>query len=86
MRCQYCNKKLWLFVSANRPFCSELHEVAYQSELATQGLRRLLDPRFAGQEKRAPVPEPLNTRLMRKASGARFSGERCFPSTKERLA
>ena len=34
MHCLYCKKRLWLFFSKERVFCSNRHEVAYNDELS----------------------------------------------------
>jgi hypothetical protein len=46
MRCLYCNKRLGLFSSKRRLFCSELHETAYHDERSGLAMRRVLDPLF----------------------------------------
>ena len=55
MQCLYCNKRLGLFASKKRPFCSELHEVAYQDEQAGVAMRRVMDPLFTLPVKAAPL-------------------------------
>jgi hypothetical protein len=55
MQCLYCKTRLGLFASRKRPFCSELHEVAYQEEHAEVAMRRVLDPMFTAPVKRPPL-------------------------------
>jgi hypothetical protein len=47
MQCLYCSKRLGLFASRKRPFCSESHQVAYQYQLSVAAMRRVLDPIYA---------------------------------------
>ena len=58
MQCLYCKKKLGLFASKKKPFCSDLHEVAYQDELAGLALRRVMDPLFTDPVQKAPLQMP----------------------------
>ncbi len=55
MQCLYCNKRLGLFASKKRPFCSELHEVAYQDEQSGVAMRRVMDPLFTLPVKASPL-------------------------------
>lgn len=57
MECLYCHKRLGFFASKKRPFCSELHEVAYQDEQQGLALRRVLDPLFTEPARRAPLQQ-----------------------------
>ena len=41
MHCLYCKKRLWLFFSKERTFCSKLHEAAYHNELSA--MNRLME-------------------------------------------
>jgi hypothetical protein len=41
MHCLYCNKRLWLFFSKERVFCSKLHEAAYHDGLSA--MNRLME-------------------------------------------
>jgi hypothetical protein len=41
MHCLYCKKRLWLFFSKERLFCSSLHEAAYHDELSA--MNRLVE-------------------------------------------
>ena len=41
MHCLYCKKRLWLFFSKERLFCSNLHEAAYYDELSA--MNRLVE-------------------------------------------
>src|ERR1700761_4953257 len=63
MQCLYCKKRLGLFASKKRQFCSELHEVAYHDEQSGLAMRRVLDPLFTAaaktpQVRTAPTPPP----------------------------
>jgi len=53
MYCLYCNKRLGLFASRKRPFCSESHESAYHNEQAGLALRRIMDPIFTKSGQKA---------------------------------
>jgi hypothetical protein len=55
MQCLYCKKKLGLFASRKRPFCSEQHEVAFNDEQAGLAMRRVLDPLFTEPVQKAPL-------------------------------
>ena len=66
MECLYCHKKLGLFASKKRPFCSELHEVAYHDEQAGVALRRVLDPLFTEPVQKAPLPRPAPPKAPKK--------------------
>jgi len=44
MQCLYCQKKLGMFASRKRPFCSQSHEESYYDEQSGTALRRLLEP------------------------------------------
>src|SRR5438132_10544225 len=44
MQCLYCQKRLGIFASKKRQFCSQLHEDWYQEEQSGSAIRRLLDP------------------------------------------
>jgi hypothetical protein len=44
MQCLYCHKRLGLFASKKRPFCSQQHEDRYHREQVGSALRRLLAP------------------------------------------
>ena len=57
MECLYCHKRLGFFASKKRPFCSELHEVAYQDEQQGLALRRVLDPLFTDPVRKAPLQQ-----------------------------
>lgn len=62
MECLYCKKKLGLFASKRRPFCSEQHEVAYNDENAGLAMRRVMDPLFTEptpKEQLASPPEAV---------------------------
>src|SRR5580693_9258376 len=41
MHCLYCKKRLWLFFSKEREFCSKLHEATYHEELSA--MNRLME-------------------------------------------
>jgi hypothetical protein len=41
MYCLYCKKRLWMFFSKERLFCSKLHEAAYQDGLSA--MNRLME-------------------------------------------
>jgi hypothetical protein len=41
MHCLYCKKRLWLFFSKERLFCSSLHEAAYHDEMSA--MNRLVE-------------------------------------------
>src|SRR5271170_5247154 len=43
MHCLYCKKRLWLFFSKERLFCSKLHEAAYHNEQSGSAMRRLME-------------------------------------------
>lgn len=59
MQCLYCKKKLGLFASKKRQFCSEDHEAAYNEEQASIALQRVLDPMFTGRLQKQPLqPAP----------------------------
>ncbi len=61
MQCLYCKRKLGLFASKKRPFCSEQHAVAYQDEQAGLALRRVMDPLFTAPAEKVPLqPGPRN--------------------------
>jgi hypothetical protein len=66
MQCLYCKTRLRLFASKKRPFCSESHEIAYQSEQAGLAMRRVLDPMFTAPVK--PPPLPVTPELKRPAA------------------
>jgi hypothetical protein len=59
MHCLYCKKRLWLFFSKDRQFCSALHEAAYHDELSA--MNRLLE--FKDPEERPALPAPRNRTL-----------------------
>jgi len=44
MQCLYCKKRLGLFASKKRPFCSKLHEDWFHDEQSGTAIRRLLEP------------------------------------------
>ncbi len=59
MQCLYCKKKLGLFASKKRQFCSQQHEVAYHDEQSGLALRRVLDPLFTEPARKTPLqPAP----------------------------
>jgi hypothetical protein len=53
MQCLYCKKRLGLFASRKRRFCSESHEVTYHDEQSAMAMRHMMDPAFT-----APVAPP----------------------------
>jgi len=59
MHCLYCNKRLWLFFSKKRLFCSKLHQVAYHDELSA--MNRLME--FTVLEEPSAIPAPRNQKL-----------------------
>src|SRR5258708_38411396 len=60
MQCLYCHKRLGLFASKKRPFCSQLHEEWYQDEQSGSLIRRLRDPfEFAPPQSPASEPETV---------------------------
>ncbi len=73
MQCLYCKKRLGLFASEKRPFCSEAHEVAHQDAQSGFALLRLMDPMFMQKPLPAedapealpllPEPVKVSTRL-----------------------
>ncbi len=63
MQCLYCNKRLGLFSSKKRPFCSELHEVAYQDERSGLAMRRVMDPLFIVLQEPPSIPATLDLKL-----------------------
>lgn len=56
MQCLYCNKRLGLFSFKKRPFCSELHEVAYHDERSGLAMRRVMDPLFMALQEPPSIP------------------------------
>src|SRR5258708_13119384 len=74
MQCLYCQKKLGMFASKKRPFCSKLHEDWYQDEQSGSAVRRLLEP-FPDDDQPVaqpalaePPPVPLMTRPLQAPS------------------
>src|SRR3984957_13564338 len=66
MHCLYCNKRLWLFFSKERLFCSKLHEAAYYDELsAMDRLKEFTVPAGPAERPRDRRPEtvPAGTRV-----------------------
>jgi hypothetical protein len=59
MHCLYCKKRLWLFFSKEREFCSKLHEATYHEELSA--MNRLME--FTSPSERAALPERRNQTL-----------------------
>jgi hypothetical protein len=61
MHCLYCKKRLGLFASKKRQFCSEVHQAAYHDEQSGLAMRRVMDPLFSTPIKPPPLrttPEP----------------------------
>jgi len=59
MHCLYCKKRLWLFFSKERVFCSKLHETAYHEELSA--MNRLRE--FTVPVERPAISAPRNRKL-----------------------
>jgi hypothetical protein len=57
MHCLYCKKRLWLFFSKQRVFCSNRHEVAYNDELAA--MNRLIEFTARVEPKANPPIPPV---------------------------
>jgi hypothetical protein len=55
MQCLYCQKRLGLFASKKRPFCSEAHETAHHDAQSGLALLRLLDPMFMNSDPPPPL-------------------------------
>jgi hypothetical protein len=53
MHCLYCNKRLWLFFSKERLFCSKLHEAAYYDELSA--MDRLMEFTVPAEPPKGPA-------------------------------
>jgi hypothetical protein len=53
MHCLYCNKRLWLFFSKERRFCSKLHEAAYHDELLA--MHRLMEFTVPAEPPKGPA-------------------------------
>jgi len=63
MQCLYCDKRLGLFSFKKRPFCSELHEVAYHDERSGLAMRRVLDPLFMVLQSPPSIPATPDLKL-----------------------
>ena len=59
MHCLYCKKRLWLFFSKKRVFCSKVHETAYHEELSA--MNRLRE--FTLLVEQPTLPAPRNRKL-----------------------
>jgi hypothetical protein len=59
MHCLYCHKRLWLFFSKERAFCSKLHEAAYYDELSA--MNRLME--FTVPVEPPALPAPRDRKL-----------------------
>jgi hypothetical protein len=53
MHCLYCHKRLWLFFSKERLFCSKLHEAAYYDELSA--MDRLMEFTVPAEPPKGPA-------------------------------
>jgi hypothetical protein len=53
MHCLYCNKRLWLFFSKERLFCSKVHEAAYYDELSA--MDRLMEFTVPAEPTKGPA-------------------------------
>src|ERR1700722_8214717 len=53
MHCLYCHKRLWLFFSKERLFCSKLHEAAYYDQLSA--MDRLMEFTVPAEPPKGPA-------------------------------
>src|SRR5277367_4389467 len=53
MYCLYCKKRLWMFFSKERLFCSKLHEAAYQDGLSA--VNRLMEFTASPEPPKSPA-------------------------------
>lgn len=79
MQCLYCKKRLWLFFSEERPFCSKLHEVAYHDEVSA--MRRLTEFKDPTEPPaiRARIDRQSRTQPIAVPPVCNFVVERCLP-------